>query len=224
MRADTQMNNNNNRPRRRTLIGVTAITIGVLATTIGISSSSGLAYTGPVVTDNTSESNEPGYWGPTCTKLDMGDDTSWEADADYTLLVLKSGNFDYAFSNVVEGDVLTIPQDISHFIFCPPMTTTTTITTTTTTTTLPATTTTTLAGTTTTTLAGTTTTAPETSTTLQAQLPPPTTLVASQAATTVAAQLPETGADRTDIMALVGMALVGMGLTLVLGSRRHDAS
>jgi LPXTG-motif cell wall-anchored protein len=267
--------------RRRTVVGAIALILGVAATSIGLSAGSTLAYTGPVITANTSDSNKEGYWGPGCTKLDQGASTSWTATADYSLVVLKAGNFDYAFSNVVKGDVLTIPQNISHFIFCPPAVTTTTqpevttttqpevttttqpevttttqpeVTTTTqpevTTTTQPEVTTTTQPEVTTTTQPEvTTTTQPEVTTTTQpevttttaaagespttttegptttevAQIPPgPTTTALGSAGDTapIVRELPRTGVDDTGPLVLVGMALVGLGLALVLSSRR----
>jgi LPXTG-motif cell wall-anchored protein len=225
-RADTQQHQHTAR-RRRAIIGVVAMSIGAVVTTVSLSAGSTLAFDGPEEIEFTPESNEPEFWGEGCTKLDEGiDDTQWVADADYSTVVLKAANTNYVFTNVEEGDVLIVgDNDISHFIFCPPTATTTTAATTTTTvaattTTVAATTTT--VGATTTTTAATTTTVADTPTTVQQA--PPTTLVGSAGPTTVAAELPATGPDRTGVAALIGTMLLGLGLLLVVSSRRPTIS
>jgi LPXTG-motif cell wall-anchored protein len=209
-----------------------ALVVGAIMGVVGLSATQGLAFTGPVATPNTSDSNKASYWGPGCTKLDTGNGgVSWVADGSYDIVVLKSGTTDYAFYDVVAGDVLQIPQDISHFIFCPPTTTTTTTTTTSTTTsttTVPdETTTTTVPDETTTTTAvgqqGPTTTAPEETTTTTAavgQQGPTTTVTASGAVTTtLPTQLPSTGSELQ--LAVLGGVLMASGVTLLTVSRRR---
>ena len=222
-------------PRR--VVGAMALVVGAILGIVGLSSGEGLAFTGPVETTNSSDSNKPSYWGAGCTKLDRAGGTSWTADKSYDIVVLKAGTTDYAFYDVVKGDVLTIPQAISHFIFCPATTTTTTTTTvpeeTTTTTTVPETTTTTTVPeettttttvvdqggpTTTTTLPEETTTSTTTTTTLVGQQGP-TTTVASAAATTttVPRRLPTTGGEMR--LAMLGGVLIAVGVTMLTLSR-----
>jgi hypothetical protein len=86
--------------------------VGIAALFLGTAAGTTAAYTGPVAMTNTPASNQASYWGPGCTKLDSGAGRSWTATADYGTLVLKSGNTDYVFYDVVAGDVLTIPQEI----------------------------------------------------------------------------------------------------------------
>ena len=143
----------------------------------------------PLTAAAATNTNQPGYWGDDCVKIETGfDGESWTADADYRLVVLKAATDNFEFYDVKLGDVLTTGngRDISHIILCgevPPSTTTTTTsvttttgaTTTTTVTTLPPSTTTsaapttTVPGTTTTVTTGppssTTTTVPATTTT-----------------------------------------------------------
>ena len=215
-------------PRR--VVGAMALVVGAIFGIVGLSGAEGLAYTGPVATPGSAASNKASYWGAGCTKLDIGSGKSWTADKSYDLVVLKAGTTDYAFSDVVAGDVLTIPKAISHFIFCPTTTTTTTTTaTTTTTTTVPKTTTTTTTvpeetTTTTTSVAQqgptTTTTVPEeTTTTTSVAQQGPTTTVASAAVTTttVPAKLPTTGSELS--LAVLGGLLVAVGVTLLTVSR-----
>jgi hypothetical protein len=113
------------------------------------------------VFENTPESNQPDYWGDDCIKIDEAGGRSWVADADYDLVVLKAGQFDYVWYDVAAGDELLIPQDISHYVLCGRVVPTTSTTTTTTSTTTSTTTTTTVAPTTTTTVAPTTTQTPQ---------------------------------------------------------------
>ena len=204
-------------PRR--VVGAMALVVGAIMGVVGLSATQGLAFTGPVATPNTSDSNKASYWGPGCTKLDTGNGgVSWVADGSYDIVVLKSGTTDYAFYDVVAGDVLQIPQDISHFIFCPPTTTTTTSTTTSTTTVPDETTTTTAVG-----QQGPTTTAPEETTTTTAavgQQGPTTTVTASGAVTTtLPTQLPSTGSELQ--LAVLGGVLMASGVTLLTVSRRR---
>jgi LPXTG-motif cell wall-anchored protein len=275
---------NPQRRSNRVIVGLCAMVVGGATLFVGTAAGSTAAYTGPEPMVNTPASNQASYWGAGCVKLDESGSTSWTAPADYSIVVLKSGNTDYVFRDVVAGDTLTIPQDISHFILCPPATTTTTQPATTTTTTQPATTTTTtqpattttttqpattttttqpattttttqpattttttqpattttttqpdvtttteVAGespTTTTTMAPTTTEGPTTTESVE-QLPPATTttVVGSAGDTApIVRELPRTGSDDTGPLVLIGMAMVGLGLALVLSSRRPGAA
>lgn len=130
----------------------------------------------------TSDQNHPEYWGDTCYKIDEAPGgSSWTADQDYLLVVLKAGTENHQFHNVLEGQTLTTPtgKDISHLILClPPSVTTTTpsstVTSLSTTTTLQ----------TTTTLDSTTTTEPQTTSSSE----PPTTTTTQETSTTTSTQ------------------------------------
>lgn len=206
--------------RARRVTGAFAVVLGVVLTAVGLSAGPSLAFTGPVATPSTAASNDASYWGAGCTKLDESGEKSWTADASYSIVVLKAGTTDYAFSDVVAGDVLTIPQEISHFIFCPPTSTTTTTTTVveaeTTTTTAPpeeATTTTVVE-----TVAPTTTSTP-----VVGQAGPTTTLAASAGATVAPedVELPQTGTDTTTSLAVIGGLLMAAGMTMLSLARRR---
>lgn len=208
--------------RPRSVTGAIAVVLGVVLTAVGLSAGPSLAFTGPVATPNSPDSNQASYWGAGCTKLNESGDESWKADASYSTVVLKSGTTDYAFSDVVAGDVLTIPQEISHFVFCPPTTTTTS---TTTTTVDEATTTTTTPGEEATTTTAVAADAP-TTTALVAQAGPTTTETASSGATIVptAVELPRTGGDTTTSLAVIGGLLLAAGMALLSLARRRTVA
>lgn len=212
--------------RPRSVTGALAVAIGAILAVAGISASSTLAYSSSEALPSTAASNEPGYWGANCTKLDQPGGLSWTADADYGIVVLKAAQTDYVYYGVVKGDVLNVGKNaISHFIFCPPTTTTTTTTTATTTTTLVGDTTTT---TTATTLVDDTTTTVEeaTPTTLLAQAGPTTTSTAGAGATTtpLAVDLPRTGVDTTTSLTVIGGLLMAAGIAMLTLARRPTAS
>lgn len=79
-----------------------------------------------------SDQNQPDYWGDDCYKDDTpSGGPSVYLDADYRLVVLKSGTVNDVFDAPRAGDVLTTRsgRDISHVIYCegtPDVTTTTT--------------------------------------------------------------------------------------------------
>lgn len=75
-----------------------------------------------------SEQNQPGYWGDDCWKVEGGTGPAVYLDADYRLVVLKSGTVNDAFDAPRAGDQLVTRsgKDISHVIYCPEIPTTTT--------------------------------------------------------------------------------------------------
>lgn len=98
-------------------------------------------------TDGDSAKNDPSYWGENCSKIDNLSIYTWEADDDYSLVVVKSAS-DAAveapntiFEDVSKGETVWADtnandvfdegdKQISHIIVCEAVTTTTTSSTT----------------------------------------------------------------------------------------------
>ena len=82
------------------------------------------AFDSQTTTPNSSASNDPTFWGPSCIKLEPipPDTLSFVASSPFSIVVLKSATTDDAFYGVQPGDLLATStgQDISHIIKCDP--------------------------------------------------------------------------------------------------------
>lgn len=173
----------------------------------------------PVNAQVNPEENDPAYWGANCFKVEFdGDARFLQVDADYALVVIKAATINHTFYDVRAGDILPVPQGISHVIYCEEETPSTTSTTappvTTTTSTVPpqSTTTTTLPtqSTTTTVPSVTQTTTPSTSTSFPPAVPTTVTV-------TTLDELPYTGMGQS--LAMIGGSLLLLGVGLLFWGR-----
>ena len=184
------------------------------------------------------DSNQPGYWGDDCYKVEPieGEPLTYTADRNYRLVVLKAATQNFVFEDVKAGDVLQVGNGraISHIIFCEGSTSSTTTstrpttsststststsTTTTETTTPPSSTTTTEPPTTSTSTPPSTTTVPPPSSTSV----PPTTSTETTIPPVTVSTLPYTGIDERPFIMGIVLALAGALLLVGVGGARDD--
>lgn len=120
------------------LVGAAALTVGMFGTALAVDPD------WATVTGHTafsSDANSPDYWGENCTKVDEGFGDTYVLEANYSLVVVKSGSGQYANTEFgdspsagqtvwadTDGNNVYSPKDgpsdddwdqgISHIIFC----------------------------------------------------------------------------------------------------------